>query len=280
LRRGGMRLLTALTRGAGVRGRLRFARAVNRWVMPPGGMMLSALPGGLVMELDLNDDLQLWFHYLGDYETLERAFILSRLPGDGVFLDVGANVGWHTLHAAQHLVSGRVIAFEPVSWNLERLARNLELNGLRNVQVFPFALSDTEGPAEINSSFGGSGNATLAPRAEGTHVETISCVRLDDHPAGRSIDRIDVVKIDVEGAELRALRGMEATLARCGRPPILCEINPSMLRLMGTSAAEVQEEASRMGYAPYRLLPGPSLEPLDRWPGENQHENIVLSRVP
>src|SRR5512132_55823 len=94
LRHAGMRLTTAVTRGTAFRGRLRLAQAVNRWVMPRGGRVVSRMPDGLLMDLDLTDDLERWFHYLGDYEALEQAFILSALPPDGVFLDVGANVGW------------------------------------------------------------------------------------------------------------------------------------------------------------------------------------------
>lgn len=279
LRHAGMRLTTAVTRGSSFRGRLRLAQAVNRWVMPRGGRLVSRLPDGLLMDLDLTDDLELWFHYLGDYEALERAFILSALPPDGIFLDVGANVGWHTLRAARHLTSGKVYAFEPMAASLARLRRNLELNGLLNVEVFPFALSDVEGVAAFNREPGQTGTVSMAPRPQGLAAGWLRCKRLDDLPQGMSPHRIDVVKLDVEGAELRSLRGMFRTLSRCGWPPIVCEINPTLLRLMGNSAAELVGELSNMGYRGHRLVDGPRLAPLGEWPGEEKHENVVFKHV-
>ncbi len=278
VRRGGMRLVTALTRGTSLPGRLRLARSVNRWIMPPDGYVVSRLANGTLMELDLWDDLQQWFHYLGDYEELERSFLLSHLPRNGVLVDIGANVGLHTLAAARHLDGGgRVIAFEPMTWNLDRLRRNLQLNGLRNVTVSALALMDEAGTATIASASRRSGNASIATAGDGGQSQTITCAALDDLAGSLGIDRIDVVKMDVEGAEHRALRGMKRTLERFGRPPILCEINPTLLHLMGTSEKAFLAEAADLGYIAHRLVEGPRLVPLQGTVGEQEHENVVLS---
>jgi FkbM family methyltransferase len=245
--------------------------------MPRSGCVLSRLPDGLVMELDLADELQQWFHYLGDYEALEVAFIRSMLPPDGGFLDLGANVGWHTLHAARHLVSGHVYAFEPVEQTREHLRRNLELNGLGNVQVIPFALSDAEEGVLLYEEPGHSGTASMASRPQGLSLVGVSCVRLDDLPAAAEWPRIDVVKMDVEGAEFRALRGMRGALARWGFPPVVCEINPALLGLMGYTPSALLDDFSTLGYLGHRLAPGPRLVPLEGWPAGDEHENVVFT---
>ena len=245
-----MRLLLALTRGTRLKGRLRLAMALNRFVMPPGGFVRSRMRSGLVMELDLTDSLQQWFHYLGEYETPESALILSMLPPDGVFVDVGANVGWHTLQAAAHLQGrGWVYAFEPLAMNAERLVRNLELNGLSNVTVEVLGLTDRAETVDLATEFLRSGNASMARRGAVMrgHYD-VRCLPFDEYVSRQGLDRIDFIKIDVEGAELRTLKGMTRVLTRPNAPPVLCELNPVLLSLMGSSAREVESYFESHGY--------------------------------
>jgi FkbM family methyltransferase len=154
--------------------------------------------------------------WLGSFEAdKQRAFRHVVAPGMVVY-DVGANVGFYTLLAA-HLVGdgGQVAAFEPVPRNLAFLRQHVALNGLRAVRVHDVALSDAEGTARFDlgeeSSMGHlSDRGTLEVRT----------TTLDAVVARGELRPPDVLKIDVEGAEARVLRGAARTLATA-RPTIL-----------------------------------------------------------
>ncbi len=276
-----MRVVLQFTRGTRLLGRLRLARALNPTLMPPGGRILSVLPIGIRMELDLNDPLQQWFHYLGDYEPLECDYIRSTLPRGGTFVDVGANVGWHTLPAARHIGrEGRVYAFEPIPSNAASLRRNIELNGLPNVIVETRALSDRPGPRAMAMESPHSSNASMAPPGPDSPCFEVECVRFDDYVRSRGIGRIDLIKLDIEGAETAALRGMTGLLDRDDAPAILCELNPTMLDIMGSSCEELLTLMGGLGYRPHRLAPGPALRPLGSLPGQYEHVNAVFVKMP
>lgn len=248
--------------------------------MPPDGFVESKLSNGLVMELDLTDRLQMWLHYLGDYEPAEAALILSGLPPGGVFVDVGANVGIHTLVAARHLgADGRVFAFEPFPPNVERLRRNITLNHLENVEIVPVALSDVSGEvARMATRFSRSGNATLAERSDAAQVVEVPTMRFDDWIGGKEIERIDVLKIDVEGAEERVMRGMRSTLGRVEVHRILLEINPVMLERMGSSPESLSGLLNDLGYTLEEVLDGGRLRPYQGVPDGQALVNVLGHR--
>jgi len=276
-----MRVLLRLTRGTRLRGRLRLARALNPSLMPPGGRILSVLPTGIRMELDLADPLQQWFHYLGEYESLEGDYVRSALPSGGTFVDVGANVGWHTLPAARHIGrEGRVYAFEPIPSNAAILQKNIGLNRLTNVIVETKALSDRPGSRQMAMESHNSGTATLAPCPMDLPRFEVECVRLDDYVRSRGSRLIDLIKLDIEGAETAALRGMTGILEREDAPAILCELNPSLLGIMGSSCEELLTLLGDFGYRPHQLAPGSVLHPLGSLPGQDEHVNAVFVKKP
>jgi len=145
----------------------------------------------------------------------ENQRLLTRLlrPGDR-FVDVGANVGFFTLLGARRVGSGGgVLAFEPLESNLELLRRHVELNGASQVSVIPTALADRSG----RGSFGHQGSpsqARLDPRGE----TTVEIDTLDNALERKGWDSVRAVKVDVEGAEARVLRGARRTMA-AARPP-------------------------------------------------------------
>lgn len=148
-------------------------------------------------------------------ETVEQS-VLDLLPDGGVFLDVGAHVGHYTLRAAKKAV--KVIAVEPNPATATRLRDNLQLNGLGNVTVHQLAAWDKIERLRLESrdNFERSGDTTVTPDDEGT----VTGIPLDRVLSGE--DRIDLVKLDVEGADLHAIRGMAKTLARL-RPVMVIE---------------------------------------------------------
>ena len=152
----------------------------------------------------------------GTYEAENQALLCEHVaPGEVVF-DVGANAGFFTLLASRLVgPSGRVIAFEPFPAALHDLRRHLELNGVENADVIEAAVSESPGTARflphVESTMG-----RLA--AEGELV--VEVVALDDVCRSGRVPMPDLIKIDVEGEELKVLRGAEAIL-RERRPLIV-----------------------------------------------------------
>lgn len=157
--------------------------------------------------------------------------LLDRLLAPGaVFVDVGANVGAMALPAAARVgPTGRVIGFEPLPANATLFLQGVVANGFGHVVLYPLALSDAPG---VFAMQGGSNGYLVAP--ERTEL-MVQAVRGDDLLAGEP--RIDLVKLDIEGREPWALRGLARTLAR-HRPWVLCEFNPRCLALHPGASAE------------------------------------------
>lgn len=162
-----------------------------------------------------------------DLESDLMTDFLSELREGDVVFDIGANVGFHTCFAGNAVGSGEVFAFEPYTENVEQLQRNIKNNELDNVNVFPVPLSDETGDVEFRTpdksiTGHGTGGITLH---EGEDTETMDAVRGDDLRLRRGIPTPNVVKLDVEGAEEKVLRGLEDTLASEECRLVYCEIH-------------------------------------------------------
>lgn len=144
-------------------------------------------------------------------------------PGDWV-LDIGANVGDWTLCMADLVgSSGRVLAFEPVPHLADTVRKTSRINRQDWVEVHQLALSSSDGMTEFSVEKGNSGGSRLG-RMEGDFSQIpVQTQRLDALIASRpDIQRIDFIKIDVEGFELEVLKGARQTLTRF-RPPLILE---------------------------------------------------------
>jgi FkbM family methyltransferase len=159
---------------------------------------------------------------VGAFEPDEIAFAQEALKTAEVFVDIGANLGLYTCLALRQGVAA--VAFEPLAENLTGLYANLRANGWTDVEVFPLALSDRSGLVEL---FGGSTGASLIPSWSGAstrYKRTVPTTTLDLILAGRFPGKRLFLKMDVEGAELRVLRGATAVLAREPRPVWMVEV--------------------------------------------------------
>ena len=144
--------------------------------------------------------------------------------GDTV-MDVGANTGLWALGAAVRVGPlGTVHAFEPVPTNFDRLTRNLKLNGFTNVTCQKFALSDNCGHTVFYAATdNNSGVGSLTPSGETDRPIEIEMTTVDDYCERHAITRVDLMKVDVEGAELLVFRGAERLLTSKEAPIIMFE---------------------------------------------------------
>ena len=161
----------------------------------------------------------------GAYEPHVAATLDRLLRPGAVFVDVGANVGYHTVRAAQAVGRGRVLAVEANPENARLIVHTVEANGLDNVEVLPFALAGHLGHVTFGSHIGSNGgflasDAATASSGRGTLVPTIAMDSL-------GLERVDVVKIDVEGAEALVIDGSVEVIAR-HRPTFVMEFSVEM----------------------------------------------------
>jgi len=149
------------------------------------------------------------------FEKHERKLFCEAVTPGSVVLDVGANVGIYTLLAAKR--GARVLAIEADPQNVERLRHHVRLNGFDDrVTIFPMAATDKEGAVTIFRNHRNSGNSNLF---DGTDPVLVPGSRIDS----LELPPIDVCKMDIEGAELMALSGMDMTIRRSPNMRLLME---------------------------------------------------------
>jgi FkbM family methyltransferase len=211
--------------------------------------------GGLRLHLYLSNDISKQLYIAGCFEPNEFALLDKVLAPGMTFVDAGANEGLFTLFAAQRVgPTGQVWAFEPSQREFLRLRRNLQLNQLGNVRTFQLALADYNGDTEMKiAADEHSGQNTLGDFAYPIEIvrrERVTTGRLDDLVQRECLRQLDVLKLDVEGAELSVLTGASGIL-RQQRPLLLLELNDKALRLQGSSGAAVVEYLRAFDYEIY-----------------------------
>ena len=188
--------------------------------------------------------------FAGTFERGERGVFAGLVKPGMTVLDVGAHAGLYTLTASKRVGDiGRVVSFEPSPRERSRLLRHLQLNGCRNVTVEPVALGDANGEATLYVVQGReTGCNSLRPGDVGNAQPVrVPLRRLDDYLARGEIGRVDVIKMDVEGAELSVLRGAE-TLFRTSSPVLLCEIEDARIAPWGYNGREIIDLVAGWGY--------------------------------
>jgi FkbM family methyltransferase len=198
-----------------------------------------------------------------DYEP-ELAYLEQLLsPGD-VFVDGGANFGIYTVVAAKLVgASGRVLSFEPGEESFSILQKNIEINQFDNVTALKAGLSDREGTARFYHVENAPNSYSLGQEStENSEFEEIATTTLDRVLATEELDRLDVVKLDVEGAEEMVLRGSQATLEKY-RPIVLFEISESATQRLGLDINGAWHFLKQIGYQFFTLNNNTDLVPID-----------------
>jgi FkbM family methyltransferase len=188
----------------------------------------------------------------GEYEPELRDLIRAFVPEGGVAADIGANVGWHTLLMAKLVgPEGIVIAAEPNPSVRVRLNFNLQLNRFKHVIVGSHAMAQESGVLTFNapdSSDAASGDGHVPTVGETSgHVITVEKKSVDQWIAELQIDRLDFVKIDVEGYEWPVFQGAIKTFQRC-RPVIVFEWNAEYAVRGGGSEKLMKEYFASLRY--------------------------------
>lgn len=207
-----------------------------------------------------------------------EAKLLPKLlrPGD-VFVDGGANIGLFSLIGAVAVgTTGRVLACEPGPETMALLKANAGENRFDILELHQVALSDRLGNARFTVFEAGSGLASFAPQStQGRQIDVV--VTTLDALTEDLDGRVALVKLDIEGAEAKALRGAGGLIAR-DAPLFLIELEPEHLARQGSSIADVRDALEPHGYEAYAITPTAGIARLtaDWQPADARAPNVVL----
>jgi len=183
-----------------------------------------------------------------EYYEPELAYLEKVLSQGKVFVDVGANFGVYTL-VASRLVggTGTVIALEPTAQSFVTLRQNIALNHFANVRAFQVALTQSVGKAWLYHGWDPVGNSLGKDPLSSDEGEEVQTESLDNLLEENGIGRVDVIKVDVEGAEELVLRGAIKTLTT-SRPVVIFEYNPACAAHFSLSPYGARDFLESLGY--------------------------------
>lgn len=189
------------------------------------GVVIVSNYKGLKINLHLDDWIQQNIFFVGDYEKAELQTLNKFLKSDSVFIDIGANFGLFSLCASKLIRDdGKIISFEPFPQNYQSLVQNVKLNNLTQIVTVNAAIGQEVGKLTMyyDEKEQNLGMASARPLDNGTVVE-VDIFTLDSYLELNPVDKIDYIKIDVEGFELAVLNGMKNSLEKF-KPNLLIEI--------------------------------------------------------
>ncbi len=228
-------------------------------LVSPGNKHFATRAGSRNLKFNAvaNDDIARHIAKYGAHEPELTAWIdrfLGAQNTDGIVIDVGANIGWHTLHVATHACVSAVLACEADATNQHLLQKNIFDNALENVIVAPWAISDTRRIVEFHhykkSNLGRHsvvtdfGFGSLRVPAFSLD-ETIEMFGVDNRP-------IHLIKIDVEGYEYAVLEGAVNALARASA--VVLEYSPEIMTRANIKSRRVIDPLFDKKFKPFRLL--------------------------
>jgi FkbM family methyltransferase len=235
------------------------------WLVPWRSVFRVRARSGLVFHVHRRDDIGRHIAKYGEHEPALTRFIADRLARaqPGLFIDVGANLGWHTVHAARHATVECVVAFEPDPFNAGLLQRNLKQNRIGNAIICASAVGAAAGTGRLyRYKASNLGRHSLACD-HGLGFDAVPLLDLDRALEILHLEErpIRVLKIDVEGYEPAVIAGAARALART--ETLILEYSPALSRAGGLAVEPMLAQLGAAGFAPGRLDRGGSIEPLD-----------------
>jgi len=270
------RAATLLVKRPGLFGRVMFAKLNTARRLPP--LPARKRINGIVFEYTLGSYRGTAPMYFGSYALLVIEAMKRFLKRGDIFIDVGANIGYLSAIAAGLVgCGGQIHCFEPAPPYFERLKRLAELNPRHAIVPNASAAGEKQGTCRIYITREAGQNTMVPayqPAMEITSSLEVPVVRLDSYIEQRRLDRVALIKIDAEGFEFPALRGLRGFFERTSqRPAIICEIAPRAYPLTGRRLADLADYISDYGYGAFDLIDGST--PVDL-SGIEQVEDILF----
>ena len=257
--------------------------SATRRLVTPHESEASLIGGGSILA-DLSDLVPRLLYFLGYYEYGLTNLIRRTLQPGHTFIDIGAHVGYYTVMAGTLVgAGGSVHSFEPIPEIYSRLQENVALNRLNNVRANEAAICDKDGDLEIflpKAGNTGTGSIVRQPNSSETSIRC-PAMTLDSYVRREAIERIRLIKLDIEGGELCALHGMKGLLSSPQPPDVICEAVPVLLERAGTTCEEILRFMDQLGYRARIITDKRLVDPGDRTsPKSDVGWNLYFTRNP
>lgn len=213
----------------------------------------------------------------GHFEDEYSIKLIDSIQSANVFFDIGANIGYYSSIAALQNKNCRVFSFEPIPQTHEKLLKNIALNGLKNVYTFNFGFLDKDKEMSMFFNCNESTAASLENIREINESSKTECkfTTLDSFVQKHNVFP-DLIKVDIEGAELFALMGAIETLST-GSPILFIEILRKWCAKFGHTALDVFNFLYNLGYSSY-VVRGTSLEHINSIDESTVDTNFVFKK--
>lgn len=193
----------------------------------------------------------------GTYEKEDSEMIYKLISPESHIIDIGANIGWYTLHIARMLTSGSIHCFEPIPETFQKLQDNIQINGLSNIVCNPIALSEKKQQLSFYynpKQTGASSSRNITENDEVVKLE-LDSITLDDYVAMKQLTQIDFIKCDVEGAELFVFQGASHVLTTF-KPVVFTEMLRKWAAKFGYHPNDIMQLFHNLGYEAYYVEDG------------------------
>jgi FkbM family methyltransferase len=240
--------------------------------------------GDFLMRVSPHDYASFRIFFWGEYDPVMTNMLKSHIPEGGVCWDVGTERGWFSLLMGRLVgPTGRVDGFEAFPSNYEKLKKNIELNKFTWVYMHNLAISDKtcrmwfvppsdEITNHVDYLQSCSGVGYLAHEFRQGCIE-VPTMTLDEHAEKVGLNRLDFIKMDIEGAETAGLRGAKKTILRY-RPKLAVEYNRATAIRAGTSMEELDELLESYGYDRFTFFGRLEKLHLEKWKDCSDEEAV------
>lgn len=246
--------------------------------------LLTRTSEGFSMLASPHDYVSYTIYFFGSYDPEMTCLLKAHVPEDGVCWDVGTERGWFSLLMGRLVgPQGRVDAFEAFPPSHKKLQANVALNRFTWIRAYNLAVSDSVGrmhfvpPSEevtrqicSPSDNGGIGYLTQEPQHDSIEVPTTT---LDQHAERNGLKRLDFIKMDIEGAEVAALRGAERTIRRF-RPKLVVEYNRQAAQRAASSVEELDKLLESYNYDRFTYNGRLEKWRIERWKDYSDNEAV------
>lgn len=211
------------------------------------GSFILKSKSAFFLEIYANSTQDMYLLNVDDDLTIRE---IKKLSEGNVFVDVGANIGLYSFYAAQKVgKNGKVLSIEPSFREYRRLLKNIELNKVNNILPFNCIVSEANDIVKFSIEDRHTGMNKIANNTTGNIREILS-FKLDFIIELFSISKIDLIKIDVEGAEMLVINGMKSLLHEQRIKQLIIEITPGFLKQYGHSKEMLYNVLNDFGYLP------------------------------
>jgi FkbM family methyltransferase len=209
------------------------------------------------LSLDVEEWIQQHVFFFGMYDQPGIDFIKKSLNPEDIFFDIGANIGLFSISASgiiDHEKGGQIHAFEPIPQIFEKLTENIARNAINHIKAHPVAIYERSQTLELFIARKQNLGASSIYHSKDLHGEPmkVDAISIDDFMTDHQIPGVDFIKMDIEGAEIFALKGMIQTLKRF-KPLLMVEISENVLKGRDIKGNQVFDFLKEQGYVPHAL---------------------------